>query len=251
VLGAAWLLAGAVVLQAPAPPSQAPPTQPPADAPGTERPLLHLFQNLGHDLRRLPSPETAAILAVGVGSALAMHPVDDNLHDRVVAQGPTDYVRVGNLLGDGWLQGGVAIGTYVVGRMRDDRFVTHLGSDLIRSQALNAVLTRGLKLAAQRNRPHGGSDAMPSGHTSAAFATAVVLQEHYGWKTGVAAYAAAGFVGWSRIRDDRHWLTDVIVGATVGVIAGRTVVRGHGQQWVVVPAATARSAEIRVIRVFR
>jgi membrane-associated phospholipid phosphatase len=137
-----------------------------------------------------------------------------------------------------------------VGRLRDDRFVTHLGSDLIRAQLLNAVLTRGLKLAAQRNRPHGGDDAMPSGHTSATFASAVVLQEHYGWRVGLPAYAVASFVGWSRIRDDRHWLTDVIVGATVGAIAGRTVTRGHGAAWVVVPTATSQGAAIFLVRRF-
>ena len=61
---------------------------------------------------------------------------------------------------------------------------------------------------------------MPSGHTSATFASAAVLQDHFGWKVGVPSFAVAGFVGWTRIRDQHHWLTDVLVGAMIGFAVG-------------------------------
>ena len=221
---------------------------PPAAEPN---PLWSLFHNLGRDLRRLPTSGTAAVLAGGGAAALAFHPADDDVNAWAVEQGPAEYVELGNLLGDGWVQGGAAIGTYVGGRLAGDAAVTHLGSDLIRSQVLNAVLTRGIKLVARRNRPHGGPDSMPSGHASAAFASASVLQAHYGWKAGVPAYAAAGYMAWSRVRDDRHWLTDVIIGGAVGTIAGRTVTRGHRAEWTIVPSATTESAALVVVHSFR
>jgi membrane-associated phospholipid phosphatase len=202
-------------------------------------------------LRSLPSTGTVTVLAGGGAAALVVHPADDNVNEWAIDRGPASYVKLGNMLGDGWFQGGAALGTYVAGRLSGDPVITHLGSDLIRSQVLNAVLTRGLKLVAQRNRPHGGSDSMPSGHASAAFASATVIQAHYGWKGGMSAYAAASFMAWSRVRDDRHWLTDVIIGGAIGTIAGRTVTEGHRARWTIVPAATTQSAALVVVNTFR
>jgi membrane-associated phospholipid phosphatase len=59
----------------------------------------------------------------------------------------------------------------------------------------------------------------------------------------------AGFIGWTRVRDDRHWLTDVIVGAAIGSVAGRTVTLGHGARpWAIVPTPTAGGAAVLVVK---
>ncbi len=120
---------------------------------------------------------------------------------------------------------------------------------LIRAQALNAVITRAFKVAANRRRPGGSHDSMPSGHTTASFASAAVLGEHFGWQTGVPAYAVAGFVGWTRVRDRAHWLTDVVIGAAVGTIVGRTVAAGHRERrWTIIPSAGRSQVGIYVVR---
>jgi hypothetical protein len=54
-------------------------------------------------------------------------------------------------------------------------------------------------------------------------------------------------MAWSRVRDDRHWLTDVIIGSAIGTVAGRTVTHGHREQWTIVPAATTQSASVVVV----
>ncbi len=41
----------------------------------------------------------------------------------------------------------------------------------------------------------------------------------YGWKYGLPAYAAASFVGWSRIRANKHYPIDVIAGAAIGILS--------------------------------
>lgn len=93
---------------------------------------------------------------------------------------------------------------------------------------------------------------MPSGHTTASFTSAAVLEAHFGWKAGVPAFAMASFVGWSRIRDHEHFLTDVVVGAAIGVVAGRTVTAGHrGRAWAVIPVASGGTAAVYVVRVAR
>ena len=60
----------------------------------------------------------------------------------------------------------------------------------------------------------------------AAVATATVLERRYGWKVGLPAYAASAYVAASRMSANKHHLTDVMVGAAVGLAAGRTVTIG-------------------------
>jgi membrane-associated phospholipid phosphatase len=70
--------------------------------------------------------------------------------------------------------------------------------------------------------PFSGQAAMPSGHTAAAFALATSLADdiHRPWAT-VGLYGMATAVGWSRINDNRHWLTDVTAGALVGITSAK------------------------------
>jgi len=230
---------------------QSPESPRPVDADSTPapHPVRALVRGAGRDLRHLASADTLLIGGLGAGLALGTHPADDNFHDWLIARGKVSYVKAGNTIGDGWVQAGAALGTWTAGLVLDDPRATHVGSDLIRAQFLNAVLTRAMKLVAQRERPSGSPDSMPSGHTSATFATAAVLHEHFGWKAGVAGYAAAGFVGWSRLRDDHHWLTDIVIGSAIGLVAGRTVTAGHrATGWTVVPVATHASVAVYLVR---
>lgn len=246
MLNSTCALAVALALQTAAPAPETPPDD------TADRPFQQFFQNLGRDIVALPSPESAIVMASGIGSALVVHSSDDDVSTWTRSQGTADYARIGDRLGSGWVQGGVALTTYGVGVLTGQRTMTHLGSDLIRAQALNAVLTRGLKFASGRRRPSGGPESLPSGHTSASFASAAVLDAHFGWRVGIPAYAVAGFVGWTRVRDNAHWLTDVIVGSAIGVSVGRTVARGHrdGERtWTIVPSAGSSHVAVYVTRI--
>jgi membrane-associated phospholipid phosphatase len=73
---------------------------------------------------------------------------------------------------------------------------------------------------------------LPSGHTLAAFAAAAaVTSETSGWwpatrwVIGPVLFTGAGVTGLSRMYDNRHWASDVIVGAGIGTFAGLKVVR--------------------------
>lgn len=74
-------------------------------------------------------------------------------------------------------------------------------------------------------QPFSGHDSFMSGHTTEAFALASVITEHYPqpW-VKVSAYALAGTVGYARLNNNRHWTSDVLVGAVVGTYVGKTVV---------------------------
>ncbi|MEP6465386.1 MAG: phosphatase PAP2 family protein [Parafilimonas sp.] len=73
------------------------------------------------------------------------------------------------------------------------------------------------------------STSFPSGHATVIFAVATVFAKQYNttpW-VPVVAYSAASLVGISRITENKHWATDVIVGATLGYLCGGQVVHNY------------------------
>jgi membrane-associated phospholipid phosphatase len=84
-----------------------------------------------------------------------------------------------------------------------------------------------MKISFLRGRPDRSNRfSLPSGHTAGAVATATVLTRHFGWKVGIPAYTASAYVAASRMSANKHHLTDVLVGAAVGIVAGRTATIG-------------------------
>jgi len=236
----------------PSPTTQAAPAAPQApapEAPPPDRPFARLFQNLGADFVSLGKADTIGILGGG-GFAAVIASYSDDRVDRWTLDHPAPSVTaVGRLGGDGWTMAGAAVGTWAVGRALERPLLTHVGSDLIRAQVLNGVITRSLKIVVDRQRPSGGGHAFPSGHASASFASAGVLQQHFGWKAGVPAYAAASFVAWTRVRDRAHFVSDVVFGAALGLASARAVTRGHDSRtWAVTPMAIPGGAGILFTR---
>lgn len=72
--------------------------------------------------------------------------------------------------------------------------------------------------------PFSGQASMPSGHSTMAFALATSLSDeiHRPWAT-VGLYGMATAVGWSRINDNRHWLSDVAAGALIGITSSKLI----------------------------
>ncbi|AEH44840.1 phosphoesterase PA-phosphatase related protein [Thermodesulfatator indicus DSM 15286] len=78
------------------------------------------------------------------------------------------------------------------------------------------TITYGLKYSIKTTRPNGEPHSFPSGHTSIAFSGASFLQKRYGWKYGIPAYAAAAFIGYSRLEANKHYFRDILAGAIIG-----------------------------------
>jgi len=111
---------------------------------------------------------------------------------------------------------------YSLGRVSGSSCAATLGAELLRAQLIAEALTMAMQYSIRRERPdHGSGYSFPSGHTSVTFASATVLQQ-FGWKAAVPAYAVASYVAASRIRANRHYLSDVVFGAAVGIVSGRT-----------------------------
>jgi membrane-associated phospholipid phosphatase len=167
-------------------------------------------------------------LTGGGATAAAFHPLDDDVNARLV--GHDAFFKPGKIIGYGAVQIGAAIGTWAIGRAVDKRGrAAHIGLDLLRAQIVTQSITYALKYTVRRDRPDGtGGYSFPSGHASTTFATASVLERHFGWKAGIPTYIAATYVATSRLHENRHFLSDVIFGASVGMAAGRSVTR-HGR----------------------
>ena len=69
------------------------------------------------------------------------------------------------------------------------------------------------------------------------FASATVLYRHFGWKAGVPGYALATYVAGSRLSENAHFQSDVLFGAGIGIVSGRTVTVGRAHPFVIAPAA--------------
>ena len=94
---------------------------------------------------------------------------------------------------------------------------------LFLSNLLSATITFNLKKWTGKVRPNGiGNLSFPSGHTAFAFTNATVLYEEYKDSSLFLAYSGFGFAtttGAFRMINNKHWLSDVLVGAGIGMLS--------------------------------
>jgi hypothetical protein len=89
--------------------------------------------------------------------------------------------------------------------------------------AVTGVLTTSLKFLVGRTRPGGGMRSFPSGHASMAFAAASLIDDNSGGAFGVGAYGLAGLTGYSRIESGKHFPSDVLAGAAIGILSAQVL----------------------------
>ena len=92
------------------------------------------------------------------------------------------------------------------------------------SYGIMAALVNGIKYTAKEMRPDGSTaNSWPSGHTATAFVGATMLHKEYGltrspWFS-VAGYGVAAATGVMRVLNNRHWVSDVMSGAGIGIMS--------------------------------
>ncbi|HWK89749.1 MAG TPA: phosphatase PAP2 family protein, partial [Longimicrobium sp.] len=131
------------------------------------------------------------------------------------------------------------IGAWAGGEAADEPGVSeaavHVGAGMIAAGIANGVL----KYSVGRERPNETDDPLrfrpfnpenrwqsfPSGHAVVAFSVAAAMSEEARrpWVTAL-TYGAASLVAWSRVYDDKHWTSDAVGGALIGIAAGRGTV---------------------------
>jgi membrane-associated phospholipid phosphatase len=225
------------------------PEQPPQDAADDKKPptpthtgVHALFKDLGDDYKHLWAVDNALVAGIGGAAALAVHPLDPtfNVHLRSHSTVVNDIYAPAKYYGDTPEQVALSLGTYAFGRLFDAPKVSHLGMDLLRAQALAESMVEPLKFIVGRERPDASNhQSFPSGHSAVTFAAATVIERHLGWKKAALGYAIAAYVASSRLHDNVHYLSDVVFGAAVGTIAGRTVTQHGPDTWAIAPTPLA------------
>lgn len=92
------------------------------------------------------------------------------------------------------------------------------------SFAFMGLFVNGIKYTASEMRPDGSTaNSFPSGHTATAFTCATIMHKEYGltrspWFS-VGAYSISTLTGIMRTLNNRHWISDILVGAGLGVIS--------------------------------
>ncbi len=93
------------------------------------------------------------------------------------------------------------------------------------SYGFMAGFVNGIKYSAKELRPDGSTrNSWPSGHTATSFVGATILHKEYGltrspWYS-IAGYGVATATGVMRVLNNRHWVSDVMSGAGLGILSG-------------------------------
>ncbi len=170
----------------------------------------------------------AVLAAFLFGTALHAQPWPKNINNSVrdavigISNGHTYSF-------DDWIQY-IPAAAYMTldlaGVSHDSGFVKR-GCTALSGYVFYAVTTQTVKHVVSEMRPDGSRDnSFPSGHSGMAFLGAELVRMEYGNGWGVAAYGIAGTTAFMRIWNDKHWLTDVVAGAAIGIFSA------HVGDWV-------------------
>src|SRR5690606_4531680 len=106
---------------------------------------------------------------------------------------------------------------------------------ILKAEALYFVTVFGLKEVTNLERPNGENNhSMPSGHAAQAFLAATIVNAELRHKSpwyGVGAYGIATTVGAFRMLKNKHWQSDVFVGAGIGILCANVAYLTHRNRW--------------------
>jgi len=188
-------------------------------------------------------------------TARLVHPLDEHYRDRLQdssTQANRKLQVLATFVRTTATPGSYVIGTtmYAVGRLAKNEKLASLGLHGTEALLVGEGVAGVVKMVVGRQRPSvepgnpnsyefmrglRGGDAyrsFPSGHTVSAFAAAAAVTAETSrnapntrWIVGPVLYSGAALVGISRMYNNRHWASDIIVGAGIGTFAGLKVVR--------------------------
>ena len=186
-------------------------------------------KNLGRNFVGVFSGQNLLPLAVGAAATISASAFDSRT--KSLLQGACETCGSTGATAGGAAMVPLVGAMFVAGRFAPQGRFRSATYDFAQAMIVNGAYTSILKYSVQRTRPDTSNNlSFPSGHSSTAFSLAAVADHHYGWKIGVPAYVLASGIGLSRIEKDKHYLSDVLAGATIGIIVGRTVARLDGER---------------------
>lgn len=154
-------------------------------------------------------------LALGIASGITYNPFAKKIQTKIVAAGQVtpldDYI----LYGPAAMYVGLSVFEY---KNKEEAF--DQAGVFILGTGIYVAATQGLKAAITEARPDGTENTFPSGHTATAFFGATVLAHEYRNthpEFVIAGYTLATATGALRIANNKHWVTDVLMGSAIGI----------------------------------
>ena len=202
-------------------------------------PLPGLWDTIERDVKAMPgdlwrdtkkvytSVPNLLILGLSYGGSLAVqetgpdNTIEDGLrgHD-IFSDGANDAFAA---LGNPGTHFALAGAWYLVGQQTQDEKTYNVGKKLFSALIINGASTMLGQMASWDDAPNGEWGTFPSGHTSSTFCFASVMHEEYGPLAGIPLYGLGALVAIERLDDDEHYLSDVLMGAVLGMVVGHTV----------------------------
>jgi len=209
----------------------------------------------------------AAAGVVGVGVLL-----DRPVRDEMRRHAPNDNPFLRNIERFGAQYSLAVLGSfYLAGAIGNNDTAVAVAQDgLAASLIASGIITPTIKFITGRARPrenlgvaafhpfslsYSSNSSFPSGHTTQAFAVASVIANHYdGTWVAYSSYTVASLVGVARIYHDAHFASDVLAGALIGTLVGKSVVEHNKslrtRNVVVMPEIAPGSLGVRLIANF-
>ena len=178
-------------------------------------------------------------VAATTGIALALdQTIRDRVHDPHDALGRT-LSDIGNGFGDGVIVYSTLLGLSVGGKVLGKRGLYGVSSRALKSTLVGGAAAIVIKSMIGRERPSSSPDSpfdfspfkfkdqsFPSGHAAVAFALATSFaREIEGQWDDAAFFTLASLTAYARMHDDKHWASDVVFGAGVGILSARFIHR--------------------------
>ncbi len=154
-------------------------------------------------------------LALGIASGLTYNPFAKQIQTKIIGQGRVtpldDYIQYGPAA----MYVGLNIANY---KSKEEAF--DQAGVFILGTGIYVAATHGLKALITEARPDGTENTFPSGHTATAFFGATILAHEYRDthpEFVIAGYTLAAATGALRIANNKHWVTDVLMGSAIGI----------------------------------
>lgn len=207
---------------------------------------------------------------LGIAGAIGLtYAYDDNIRGHLQggtrSSGMDRLTDIGSLVGSPYLHLGVAALVYGGGALADAPRWKQTGEMMAEALVLADGATLLIKQAVGRGRPSVTSrkddlqpfqfksdyDSFPSMHTASSFALASVMAHTSdSLPVTVLSYTAASFVGFSRLQQNKHWASDVLLAAVIGELAGRVVTSYHTdtkQRLAILPAFNGEAVTMNLL----
>ncbi len=190
-------------------------------------------RRLQEDISSFATCENVLFLGAAAGITVALR---DNVDERVIhdtqLHGPR-WGQLSNVLSHGGdalaVHAPILATMYVTSLCEQDEDLHELTLTMFTGYKFAILSSLGLQYLTHTHDSNGGifnlmgDHGFPSEPMAGSFALAAILDERFGWRGGLPAYLISGLIGFSEIDQQRHTVSDVVFGAALGYVIGKSV----------------------------